>query len=1079
MVIMSAERLAARRKAEQNGPSPSASRRGPAPPAAPPAAATSHILHGRAEESPNHIVYSKMERIVERMQHERSGVSVRTVKSFLSKIPSVFAGADLIAWMIKNLDVEDQAEALHLAHLMAAHGYLFPIDDHILTVRNDGTFYRFQTPYFWPSKSWEPENTDYAVYLCKRTMQNKTRLELADYEAENLARLQKIFSRKWEFIFMQAEAQSKVDKKRDKLERKILDSQERAFWDVHRPVPGCVNTTEVDIKKACRMSRSAPGRPVPVQCGQLLSAAGTSAEEGSRPAETEIAELRAAADRIRASIDRCSLRVSKAAETFISFYEQYLEYDPALTVQEPSNPWISDNTELWDQEKSGKEIAPKRVKRWAFSLNELLRDPIGRDQFEKFLDKEYSGENLRFFLALQELKALPQQAVADRVHQIWAEFLAPDASMPVNIDSKSYEITKRNMEKPDRWTFEAAGVHLYHLMKSDSYSRYLRSEMYKEIMSGTKKKAGINLHFVNIRPETERAEFSNVVVEHGPDDTMTITADASACPLLTTRVTYEQDGRTRSATYATTVQKLRGRINVAALTHQAMAIGKFDGWPEVQLLLEPTSDSGRSSALEEQIRQEGAREVVTGCLRDAVVDLNFGQEADFPPFVRTEEPERVRSLSRDRPEANGGERMTRRLLVKVVKAAGLGASKGCKEPYCEIEMDEPPQKFQTETRLDTDHPFWDEAFVFDLSPNTSELLFEVFDKQKARDTNFLGLGIVGIEELLVNPSQRQIIPLLSRPYEQDPVSGSLTVEFLFVDEHGAPVEEGGLPHRVTHTSERLLHSGEILQTTRTTYTRPEDVDDGNFVKSMALKDMDLKARPNAKKSTLIIHSSKKQDNLDDSIQLSDPGSEGQDAARGGAQSASGDEGARGRRRSKKRSLFGTLRRRLGGSKSRSQSTEPGARQDWEDEPGRSASLDRGHYLTVPVPGGRPGGPDDSSLSDMSGISNASNRTYVNDQSSLVLETTENGVLKHYLVPNNLAKRGKLRKKGTKLHVFNEHVFVARHLPSALCSVCEKSLPRWLGKQAYECRNCQAKVHKQCHVRVETICPESTVHTMEL
>ncbi len=48
-----------------------------------------------------------------------------------------------------------------------------------------------------------------AVYLCKRTMQNKQRLELADYEAENLARLQKMFSRKWEFIFLQAEAQAK------------------------------------------------------------------------------------------------------------------------------------------------------------------------------------------------------------------------------------------------------------------------------------------------------------------------------------------------------------------------------------------------------------------------------------------------------------------------------------------------------------------------------------------------------------------------------------------------------------------------------------------------------------------------------------------------------------------------------------------------------------------------------------------------------------------------------------------------------------------------------------------------------
>jgi hypothetical protein len=87
-------------------------------------------------------------------------------------------------------------------------------------------------------------------------MQNKTRLELADYEAENLAKLQKLLSRKWEFIYMQAEAQIKVDKKRDKMERKILDSQERAFWDVYRPAPGCVNTIEVDIRKTMRTRKT-------------------------------------------------------------------------------------------------------------------------------------------------------------------------------------------------------------------------------------------------------------------------------------------------------------------------------------------------------------------------------------------------------------------------------------------------------------------------------------------------------------------------------------------------------------------------------------------------------------------------------------------------------------------------------------------------------------------------------------------------------------------------------------------------------------------------------------------------------
>jgi Regulator of G-protein signalling DHEX domain len=89
-----------------------------------------------------------------------------------------------------------------------------------------------------------------AVYLCKRTMQNKARLELSDFEAENLARLQKMFSRKWEFIFMQAEAQSRVDKKRDKLERKVLDSQERAFWDVHRPVVSLFELAIRELKSA-------------------------------------------------------------------------------------------------------------------------------------------------------------------------------------------------------------------------------------------------------------------------------------------------------------------------------------------------------------------------------------------------------------------------------------------------------------------------------------------------------------------------------------------------------------------------------------------------------------------------------------------------------------------------------------------------------------------------------------------------------------------------------------------------------------------------------------------------------------
>ena len=100
--------------------------------------------------------------------------------------------ADLVTWLSNLLPVQDPAEVLHFSSLLSSHGY-FPIDDHILTVKNDSnSLYRFQTRYFWPSNCWSPENTEYAVYLCKMTMQNKVcsmpeiSIQLWNYQGLNL-----------------------------------------------------------------------------------------------------------------------------------------------------------------------------------------------------------------------------------------------------------------------------------------------------------------------------------------------------------------------------------------------------------------------------------------------------------------------------------------------------------------------------------------------------------------------------------------------------------------------------------------------------------------------------------------------------------------------------------------------------------------------------------------------------------------------------------------------------------------------------------------------------------------------------
>lgn len=64
----------------------------------------------------------------------------------------------------------------------------------------------------------------------------------------------------------------------------------------------------------------------------------------------------------------------------------------------------------------------------------------------------------RFWESVQELKSLPQKDVLQRVNEIWVEYLGSDASCPINVDSHSHEITKKNMTQPDRWSFDTAAV---------------------------------------------------------------------------------------------------------------------------------------------------------------------------------------------------------------------------------------------------------------------------------------------------------------------------------------------------------------------------------------------------------------------------------------------------------------------------------------------------------------------------------------------------------------------------------------------------------------------------------------------
>ncbi|CAE1328338.1 RGS [Acanthosepion pharaonis] len=177
---------------------------------------------------------------------------------------------------------------------------------------------------------------------------------------------------------------------------------------------------------------------------------------------------------LKQKLEKRRVKISKVAESFVAYYEQYAEFDAFITTPEPSNPWVSDNIEYWDQEKTvnPKDIPPRRVKRWGFTIEEVLTDQAGVEQFSKFLDKEFSGENLKFWLACKDLKGLPLREVHSRVLDIYKEFLAPGCHNPVNVDSTIAELVRRRIENnPDRYCFDEAQVSL-HSKKKKYYRSY-------------------------------------------------------------------------------------------------------------------------------------------------------------------------------------------------------------------------------------------------------------------------------------------------------------------------------------------------------------------------------------------------------------------------------------------------------------------------------------------------------------------------------------------------------------------------------------------------------------------------------
>ncbi|KRJ99919.1 uncharacterized protein Dyak_GE12023, isoform L [Drosophila yakuba] len=666
---------------------------------------------------------------------------------------------------------------------------------------------------------------------------------------------------------------------------------------------------------------------------------------------------------------------------------------------------------------------------------------------------------------------------------------------------------------------------------------------------------GVAVEVVRVLPDSPAPGLNNIFCncdENNPAD-MLITFDCDAMPVLQVKTFRQKAGKVETSHYKVTVSRFRARMAIPMNYNSLKGEMRVEGYPDVRIAM---NSVGAIKAMDqdEQQLQTVISDILTTALRDTVYPVDFSiystcpraevEPLDLPVIY----PVHYDSLAHNMEHHLGGVGLRdsqhmvsgRRLLVKIVKGDGI---RDAQNPYVVIEMDEPAQKNQTGTQRGS-KPFWDEHFLFELSPQSAEILFEVYDHPviASDPPKFLGLGLVGIDELAVGPASTQLLQLQPRPYETQPVSGAITVDFVFIE--GAEIPAGVRPQRL---KEALRLSTPAIN---------EHIRNGADLADAAVRALQDGALSSSgsggqpSKSTLIIHSVQRNSSSPNAFKFGQPnaasspngssyhnnyslngngnsngaGSAGYNSLsrNGGAQQLAqhsglleGHDVVDDRGRSKKRNFFGTLKKRLSRSKTRTLSADQPNNNSHKSlsatnsntttatgfprtatgtlngDSSRSLSVDRGTLSKSNSLGPRMGIGHSitdhsrrSSISEssaISGFSSASNKTYVHEASTLVLETIENGIKRHFIVPLAIAQRPRWRRKGTKLHIYNDHTFIAKHLSGSglQCSICMKSIPRRPGKQGYECRDCQLICHKQCHIRAPQACPNPTVLSMEL
>ncbi|KJH46823.1 regulator of G protein signaling domain protein [Dictyocaulus viviparus] len=133
-------------------------------------------------------------------------------------------------------------------------------------------------------------------------------------------------------------------------------------------------------------------------------------------------------------------------------------------------------TSLSPGDGSSPRLSPNE---WQFAFDHVISDTDGRAQFTKFLQSEYSEENILFWWAVEELKAVyaseSRSEFERTVLEMFETFIASESPLAINIDHDTRTDIMDRVENRDPSSFpdniyDRAQAHVYRLMEKVSFN---------------------------------------------------------------------------------------------------------------------------------------------------------------------------------------------------------------------------------------------------------------------------------------------------------------------------------------------------------------------------------------------------------------------------------------------------------------------------------------------------------------------------------------------------------------------------------------------------------------------------------